>query len=68
VSEQEPPVRRIWRRYYGQYEVYEESAVRVLCVCGRHFWSWPGSKAEHCAVCLAAHPEWRPQKGISREH
>jgi len=68
VSEETPPVRYRYRGSGAFREAFEEQAVWELCVCGRHYWRWPGSKAVHCAVCLAAHPEWRPQKGISREH
>jgi len=63
-----PPVRYHYRGNGPYREVVEEQAVRETCVCGREYWRWPGSKAEHCAYCLTAHPEWRPQKGISREH
>jgi hypothetical protein len=68
VTEETPPTRHRYRGSGPFREVYPEEAVRKLCACGRHYWGWMGSKAEHCAHCLAAHPELRPQKGIDRSH
>jgi len=66
MTDQEAPVRYRYRGSGPMRKAIEERAVRELCICGRHYWRWPGSPVEHCAHCLAAHPELRPQKGITR--
>jgi hypothetical protein len=68
MPDETPPFRYSYRGSGAFRESYLEKAVWELCVCGGYFWRWEDSEVEHCARCLAAHPELRPQKGVDRSH